>query len=432
MNTKLLVLVLLSLGLTTSASPQGSLTPPGAPAPTMKTLDQIEPRKEVNATNTPGNGSALFLISTPGSYYFGGNITGVSGRAGIAISADNVTLDLNGFALAGVAGSTSGIATLGGIRSNIVIRNGTVANWGDAGLALVAQNSHYHQLQVSSNASDGLRVAGTNVRVTKCGFFGNGGSGIALNGSPDSMTVIGCTASSNTGNGISAGSGSTLTNCAAGSNSGNGITAGEGSTLTNCTALSNGLDGIVAATGSTLVNCTARLNTSDGIQTANHATLRGCTLSENGGHGINGSSNTVIEHCAVRANDGNGIVVADASLISASVVNLNGKKPGSPVNPASDGIELGARNRVLNCTIFSNGQHGILSASANNRNYIEGCLMHSNGAFAISLQGTANTVIKNQVAGNTGGTINQAGGGIAPIHFASDPVGTIHPLANFQ
>ena len=36
------------------------------------------------------------------------------------------------------------------------------------------------------------------------------------------------------------------------------------------------------------------------------------------------------------ANDGNGIVVVDASLISASVVNLNGKKPGAPVNTASD------------------------------------------------------------------------------------------------
>ena len=66
---------------------QGPLTPPGAPTPTMKTLDQIEPRKEVNATNTPGDATNLFIISTGGSYYLGGNITGVSGKHGIQIAA---------------------------------------------------------------------------------------------------------------------------------------------------------------------------------------------------------------------------------------------------------------------------------------------------------------------------------------------------------
>jgi hypothetical protein len=40
---------------------QGSLTPPpGAPAPTMKTLDQIEARTPIS--------SAPFTISAPGSY----------------------------------------------------------------------------------------------------------------------------------------------------------------------------------------------------------------------------------------------------------------------------------------------------------------------------------------------------------------------------
>jgi len=79
-----------------SASPifaQGSLTPPGAPTPTMKTLDQVEARQIVNATNTPGDGTNQFIISAPGSYYLTGNITGVSAKNGIVINADDVTLD---------------------------------------------------------------------------------------------------------------------------------------------------------------------------------------------------------------------------------------------------------------------------------------------------------------------------------------------------
>ena len=76
---------------------QGPLTPPGAPAPTMKTLDQIEPRIAINATNTPGDASSLFRIAQPGSYYLTGNITGVAGKDGIEIASSNVTIDLMGF-----------------------------------------------------------------------------------------------------------------------------------------------------------------------------------------------------------------------------------------------------------------------------------------------------------------------------------------------
>src|SRR5262245_25481316 len=74
-----------------TAFAQGALTPPGAPAPTMKTLAQIEPRTPIS--------SAPFTISSPGSYYLTTNVTVSTGDA-ITITVNNVTLDLNGFTIA--------------------------------------------------------------------------------------------------------------------------------------------------------------------------------------------------------------------------------------------------------------------------------------------------------------------------------------------
>jgi hypothetical protein len=125
MRSPLLAAVLLSLPAIALA--QGALTPPasafanGAPAPTMHTLDQLEPR-----TPIPG-GSAAFAISVSGSYYLTGNLTVTTGDA-ITISADNVTLDLNGFTISSTAYPFSGSGIeLTDNRHHVLIRNGHIS-----------------------------------------------------------------------------------------------------------------------------------------------------------------------------------------------------------------------------------------------------------------------------------------------------------------
>lgn len=97
---------------------QGSLTPPGVPAPTMKTLAQIEPRTPIS--------SAPFTISAPGSYYLTANLTVSSGDA-ITIATNHVTLDLNGFTIASTAPSATGYGILlTSNRSSVTILNGFI------------------------------------------------------------------------------------------------------------------------------------------------------------------------------------------------------------------------------------------------------------------------------------------------------------------
>src|SRR5258708_91953 len=108
---------------------QGGLTPPGAPAPTMKTLDQIEPRTPITRL--------LYTISQPGSYYLTTNLTGGAFN-GINITANGVTLDLMGFELVGGAGNQGFGITVSGTRTNITVRNGTVRNWAGDGVHLSA------------------------------------------------------------------------------------------------------------------------------------------------------------------------------------------------------------------------------------------------------------------------------------------------------
>ena len=109
-----------------TVSAQGPLTPPGSPAPTMKTLDQIESRTPVQSLAA----AAPYSITQPGSYYLTGNITVGSGNA-VVINSDDVSLDLNGFTIRSnfIGGGHNGAAITATVdHARLSVRNGSIVS----------------------------------------------------------------------------------------------------------------------------------------------------------------------------------------------------------------------------------------------------------------------------------------------------------------
>ena len=274
---------------------QGSLTPPGAPAPTMKSLSQIEPRTAV--TNT-----GAVTISQPGSYYLTTNITVASGNA-IAITADNVTLDLNGFTLLSTNPAATGYGILlSGTRANIAILNGHIVggvtetggvysgSGFDSGIGYGAQprNVRVTGLSVRGCESSGIYLGTDSTIVESCAVYTVGYVGIYSQTISDSiaadcgtlgisaLTAHNCVGaavgsggglnaySANNCFGYSSGSGYGLNaysaaNCYAQSASGDGLTAGNAA---NCYSKSTGGNGLFAEVA---VGCSGFSEGGDGL-----------------------------------------------------------------------------------------------------------------------------------------------------------------------
>ena len=195
-----------------SALAQGSLSPPGAPAPTMKTLAQMEPRTAI--TNLPYN------IYGSGSYYLTGNLTGLAGSNGITIATSEVTVDLNGYGLIGGAGTLDGIVVQG-TRTDIVIKNGALRSWGGSGLeARPVVNGRFTGLQASYNTVNGIAVGNACI-VSECGAYYNTANGIVAY---DTAVIEGNTVQNNQAHGIVVSNSCVIRNNAVRQNSNNGIT----------------------------------------------------------------------------------------------------------------------------------------------------------------------------------------------------------------
>ncbi|ANM30470.1 hypothetical protein ABI59_14170 [Acidobacteria bacterium Mor1] len=250
----------------------GDLEPSGAPAPTMKPLDRVEPRTPI--------GSLPFTITSSGSYYVTGVLTGTSGSNGITIDADYVTLDLEGFALVGVAGSLDGIRVTGN-REGITIQHGLVRDWGQDGIDAETVNAGtVRDIRAINNGDFGIRLGSTSVTPPQ-----------------RRSMVLECTATENGGGGVNVGRGSLVYRTIASNNTGDGIVGGADSSYDGCVADFNTGDGIEASGSNSAVRgLTAISNNGAGLRLAGRHLIIGCNLHGNLGGNIVGGSDTQLFH----------------------------------------------------------------------------------------------------------------------------------------
>jgi predicted small lipoprotein YifL len=151
--------------------------PPGPAAPTMKTLDEVEPRRPIHQSDLPLN------IVADGSYYLAENLNAnQNGVDMITVFGTTVSIDLMGFTIHG----TSELAQAADcIEVNPAVRSFSLTNGhirGCAGKAVTASGdtaATISRVQVTSN-----------------------GEGIFLGGGSTFGVISGCVAKSNTGRGL--------------------------------------------------------------------------------------------------------------------------------------------------------------------------------------------------------------------------------------
>ncbi|MHC4463985.1 MAG: NosD domain-containing protein [Planctomycetota bacterium] len=317
------------LGLAMFAMAGSHTPPPGPPGPTMKTLDEVEPRIPIPASPTP---TSTFVVSEPGSYYLTGD-RHASGT-GIRIDANDVTIDLMGYALIGPdTFGSDGIAMedvlFEGTRRNVEIRNGTVRDFSKGINSLGGTGLRVVNVRLVSNGY-GVRLWGSGHLVKDCTAIDNGDDGIRV--ANDCIV---------TGNVIN-GNGSALT------------TEGVGCTITGNTAFGN-MGGFwvdrCTVTGNTLVQNWTGIN-------ANQSIVSGNTLIGNAFGGI-----LVDGDCTVTANncDRNGVDQASAGIWVSGSGN---RVEANNLTNNDLGIEVsGTGNIIIKNTASGNGTNYNIAAS---------------------------------------------------------------------
>jgi len=257
MNIKPIAIAGLLSAICLSAFAQGNLTPPGAPGPTMKSLDQIEARTPIS--------SSPFTITNSGSYYLTTNLTVSSGNA-ITIATNNVTLNLNGFTIASTTPSAAGTGVLlAGGNANIAILNGFITGRVTNNGSVYGGSGFGYGIFYSGNYPSNVRVS----HISVSGCLNDGINLYYIN----SIIVESTTVNLVGGTGILAWSvnNSSVTSC--------GDTGINANTVFNCTAYIAGNIGITCGPAS---NCSGSSSNSYGIYASTANNCRGSSINGTG------------------------------------------------------------------------------------------------------------------------------------------------------
>jgi hypothetical protein len=208
-----------------SALAQGSLTPSGAPSPSMKTLAQVEPRTGI--TNLP------LTISQGGSYYLTQSFSQAFTTNAISITTSNVALDLCGFTIAQTTANSSAGINIQSSNANTVIRNVQVRNGSIVGF------------------STGVSCLGGHLCVLEHNVVTEGGTGIS------------CAAS-----GAAPATGNIVRTCIAGDNSAIGVIFSADATnnanaVIDCDSFNNQAGYDLASANNLIIHCRASNNTTN-------------------------------------------------------------------------------------------------------------------------------------------------------------------------
>jgi parallel beta-helix repeat protein len=242
---------------------------------------------------------------------------------GILITADDVTVDLNGFAIIGpvdctatsfppvttcsASGTGDGIAGLGpGGRApeNIVVVNGTVRGMGASGITFIF--GRVERVRVESNGLTGI--------------------GIPITFDPAMFPAPG----------------SAIVDCRAVRNGFKGITAGQNGLVTGNVANLNGDVGI-GCQDCTVSNNTAISNEGDGIVCGTNCVIIGNTANSNGGNGIAGGG--VVRNNTANFNTGFGLDISGGGY-AGNVLNDN---VGGTVDPGGAVLGPNVCDQNLTC-----------------------------------------------------------------------------------
>lgn len=163
-----------------------------APAFAQTAIDQTKALAgNVSAGDAPG---FPVTLAQPGHYKLTGHLSAPAQTTAIVISADNVTLDLNGYTVSGPGSCTQDSATrlvtctqgidntkpgiaVQGARA--AVRNGVVMGFSGAGL-VAGEMGRYDNLVLAQNGQQGFTTVGVGNRIAHSTFDTNRGHGVYM------------------------------------------------------------------------------------------------------------------------------------------------------------------------------------------------------------------------------------------------------------